>query len=163
MSGSERFYCKTDTVDPYRQPVPITQQRGSQNWEKLQNGGKQCCFAFQRLFQSYVTMFSLFLLRRGHSPHTFQTPQCYQIPFHGQLLARSVASATLHCACCYSDSTSLPSFCVQIFPHAQTHTTKGQSNKTRSQVTIWQIISHTLKAESAEYAAPVEAWPVQLC
>jgi len=63
---------------------------------KVQNVEKQCCFAFQRLFQSYVTIFNLFLLRQGHSPYIFQTPQCYQIPFHGQLLARfTVRAATL--------------------------------------------------------------------
>lgn len=107
MSGSGRVCFKTDPLDPYRQPVPITQQRGSQNREKVQNGGKQCCFAFQRLFQSSLTAFSLFLLRQGHSPHIFQTPHCYQISFHGQLLAHSVVSTTLHCPCCYSDSTSL--------------------------------------------------------
>lgn len=53
------------------------------------SGAKQDCLSFQKLFQSSVTVFNMFLLRRGHSPHIFQTPHCYQIQFHGQLLAPS--------------------------------------------------------------------------
>lgn len=52
---------------------------------------KPGCYAFQRLFQWSVSRFNLFLIR--HSPHIFQTPQCYQIQLHGQLLcclARSI-------------------------------------------------------------------------
>ncbi len=107
MSGSGRVCCKTDPIDPYRQPAPNNPTKREPKQRKSENGGKQCCFTFQRLFQSSSTVFSLFLLRRGHSPHIFQTPHCYQILFHGQFLACSVVSTTLYCPCFYSDSKPL--------------------------------------------------------
>lgn len=69
------------------------EQRREQERDRDKVGGlkkkkrerKWCSWAFQRLFQSSVTRFNLFLIRQGHCPHIFQTPHCYQIQFRGQL------------------------------------------------------------------------------
>lgn len=68
---------------------------------------KWCSCAFQRLFQSSVTRFNLFLIRQGHSPHIFQTPHCYQIQFCGQLFSLKSPLCYLHLHLCTSPEASL--------------------------------------------------------
>lgn len=73
-------------------------------WEGLKREKNGAVVHSRGHFKSSVTRFNLFLIRQGHSLHIFQTPHCYQIQFHGQLLFWLIAQEPALLPTVYSTS-----------------------------------------------------------
>ncbi len=140
MSGSGRVCCKTDPIDPYRQPAPNNPTKREPKQRKSAKWGKTVLFYIPETIPIILHRIQSVPFKARAFPTYFPNTTLLSDPVSWPIFGLQCCEhhALLSVLLFWQQTT--PSFCVQIFPQALTRTSKCQSNKTRSRVTIWQIL-----------------------